>query len=502
MRKHDTVLNILNFIGYILFITGLLMLIPLLYANIFENNNSRVGFFIASFFSLFIGIVFMKFFKRSKITLTQGMLICGLGWIVFSFVAAIPYAIDLNKSFLDSYFEAMSGVTTTGITMFSGLDHMPKSILLWRSMTQWIGGLGILTFFIGITSQGGDANILFGAESHKINSARPVPGIVNTVKILWMIYTLFTVIITVALYFSGLSFFDSINHAMTALSTGGFSTHDASIEYYKIAHFHNFRLIEYIITFGMFLGGVNFLLHYKFLKRKFKEVFSNIEFKYFVGIIFLVSTIVFLERVLKMNIFENIPVFSVKFWKELESNFRIIIFQVISLITTTGFGTKDINLPYFGVMAKELFLALMVLGGSVGSTAGGFKVMRLVILNKSIKKEVISLIRPRHAIKDIFINKQKVEASEISRIAGLFYIWMLLLFVGGLITSLFSNYTAVQSFSGMFSALGNIGPMYIPLSDLPKLHPVIKLTYILGMLAGRLEILPVLLLFSKKAWTK
>jgi trk system potassium uptake protein TrkH len=304
------------------------------------------------------------------------------------------------------------------------------------------------------------------------------------------------------LFVSGVDFFDSLSHSLTCLSTGGYSTYDASIEHFRIIGHTNYILIEYIIILGMFLGGTNFFIHYHIINKNFKILKENTEFKYWVSIILIFISIIFLERIITKNIFNTVSIFSFDFFKILEQNFRIICFQTVSLLTTTGFGTKDINLVYFGSAAKQLFLVMMLIGGCVGSTGGGFKVLRIAILHKLIKRETNKMFYPRNSINYVIVDEQKVSYDEIYRIAGLLFIWILFLIIGGLITAYFSEYDPITCVSGMFSALGNIGPCYIPVNELGNLHPVIKITYILGMLAGRLEILPVLLFFRLKVWKK
>ena len=406
----------------------------------------------------------------------------------------------MDSSYLDAYFETMSGFTTTGITMFTGLDNFPKSILLWRALIQWIGGLGILTFFLAVFSKSTGAHLLFGAESHKISSERPVPGLSNTVKILWYIYTGFTLLIIIMLYAAGSSLFDSICHSLTTLSTGGYSPYDASIGHYKLIGHSNYRLIEYILIFGMFLGGTNFLMHYRLIRRDFKSVFKSTEMKFWLSFIFGFTLLIFIERFVHFYLMKPINFLDLNFLKSVESGVRTTLFQVVSIITTTGFGTKDIGSPFFGYMAKQLFLIMMVIGGCVGSTGGGIKVLRIAILFKLIKREILRIFAPKSAVSHVIIDKNNLEPDEIYRVSSLFFIWIVFLVFGGLVTAFFSDLNSIQSFSGMFSALGNIGPSYIAVDKMTQLKPVIKIVYIFGMLAGRLEILPVLLLFSPKAW--
>lgn len=503
-NRFDTLNVIFNTLGSVLLILGIFLLFPLI-ALIFLDHDGHwltnlTAFMTPSLLAFSFGFALRAIFRPGSLNNYGAMLVCSLGWLGFSALGALPFVIGINAAYLDGFFEAMSGFTTTGITMFTGLDQMPKCILFWRSMTQWIGGLGILTFFLAVTYRGGSAHILFGAESHKIGMERPVPGLFHTLKILWSIYTGLTIAIVAGLYLVGMPLFDSICHSFTALSTGGFSPHDASIDYYRLAGFTHFVWMEYILVIGMLMGGMNFLVHYRVLRGNFRSLFDNIEMKYWWSLIALFVTVILVERFVRFQspVFSRIG--SAGFFSMVEENFRYVLFQVVSILTTTGFGTRDIGGSFFGHVARQLFLVMMVIGGCVGSTGGGIKVFRISILMKLIQREIFRLRVPSQAVSTMIIDKKPVDANEIYRVSGLFFMWIVLLVVGGVITAMLSNFDSYSSFSGMFSALGNIGPCYIPTNAMGGLHPIIKIVYIFGMLAGRLEILPVLLIFSRKVW--
>ena len=429
------------------------------------------------------------------------MLLCVVIWLVISIIGAIPFVRIIDSSLINGFFEAMSGFTTTGITVYNGLDSMPQSILFWRSLTQWLGGLGVLSLFLLFLFNSGGSHHIFGAESHKINSSRLTPGLFNTVKSLWIVYAVLTLFAITLYFLEGMTLFDAINHAFTSLSTGGYSPHDASIDYYRQIGHKNYKLIEYTVTFFMLLGGINFLVHFRILKGDFKAVKDTEEIRFWWKLIALFTFIIMINHLHKvegLNFFKNKSLSDI--FIKIEELFRYSIFQVISLFTTTGFGTKDINAPYFPALAKQLFLVMMLFGGCVGSTAGGIKFTRILMLKKLIGREIFKLRVSRRASSKITMDKEIISDNEIFRVASLFFYWMVLLLVGGGITAMFSNLNGWASFSGMFSALGNIGPCYISVPDMINISPIVKLTYIFGMLAGRLEILPVLLLFNIKAW--
>ena len=480
------------------------MTVPLvlvfIYGEFHQGPETLEAFLLPAALSLFLGIFLHRVLRAQPLNRLQSALICSVGWLGFSAIGALPFMIGIHSTYLDGFFEAMSGFTTTGITMFSGLDQMPKSILFWRAMTQWVGGLGILTMFMLVAFRGGSPHKLFGAEGHKINVDRPVPGLANTIRVLFSIYAGFTCFIALALFALGMPLFDSICHSFTTLSTGGFSPHDASIEYYRLSGYPNYVWFDYVITLGMLMGGTSFVIHYRVLKGSWKAWFDNIEARYWWSLIGIFVALILFERFVRVAPLTHVSATSLNFWRRLEEDFRLVLFQVVSILTTTGFGTRDINTPFFGEAARQFFLVMMVIGGCVGSTGGGIKVLRIAIMGKLIRREVYRLRVPPRAINSVIIDGELVELDEIQRVGGLFFMWIVLLIFGGGVTEYLSHHSGYAALSGMFSALGNIGPCYIPVAEMGQLHPVIKVVYILGMLAGRLEILPVLLLFSLKAW--
>ncbi len=503
---------VLTYVGTVLFVLGLLLLVPFFLSFVFARagrQDVRTGTFIIP---LFISIVLGSGCRWQlenwpgprRLGRAEAMLICVIGWLVFSALGAIPFAYHLGISYLDAYFEAMSGFTTTGITMLHGLDAMPRSLLFWRSMTEWVGGLGILTFFLVIVFQGGISYGLFGAESHKIAGPRIAPGMWNTLRTLWLIYVLYTLLIAGALYACGLSVFDSVCHSLACLATGGYSTHDASIAYYEQAGYAHHVAVEYIIIFGMWAGGINFFVHYRLAKGQVRALWDSDEVRTWWLVLGVSLLLVFGSRLhmlgaaggtAQAHLPDSVP--------EVDSpaaSFRHSLFQVMSIATTTGYGTRDIASNYFAPLARQVFLVLMIIGGCAGSTSGGLKVARIVILWKLMAQQVGKVLKPDSSVELLLVDRKQVDAQEVYRTAGLFFAWLFLLLFGALTTAALSGHNALASASGMFSALGNIGPCYIPVQDMARLSPVIKLVYIAGMLAGRLEVIPVLMLFTGRAW--
>lgn len=502
--RFRTVHVVLHFLGSLYLVLGGLLVLPLLVVvlagELSEGWGTFAAFAVPCLGAFAIGAGCKALFRPGVPNGVEAMLICSVGWLGLSAVGAVPFVMGIGASYLDGLFETMSGFTTTGITMFQGLEGMPRSVLFWRSLTQWVGGLGILTFFLAVMHGGRGAHTLFGAESHKMEIGRPVPGLAHTVKLLWGIYALFTGAIALGLLVAGVSLFDSVCHSFTVLSTGGFSPYDASIEHYRLSGHPHYVWIEYVLIAGMLMGGINFLVHYRVLTGNGRALADNTEMRYWWGLVGGFVLVVLAERAVRLGAFGGEAVAAGGCWPALEENFRIVLFQVVAILTTTGYATRDIGGLYFGPAAKQLFLVMMVIGGCVGSTGGGLKVLRVVVLAKLVRRELFRLRAPRRAVSTVVVDGKAIEADEIHRVCGLFFAWVGLLVVGGCITAFLSDLGGYASFSGMFSALGNIGPCYISVAEMGALHPLVKITYILGMLAGRLEILPVLLLLSPGAW--
>lgn len=491
MERLKTIMKLMSSLLYIL---AALLLVPLVVAAIYgESSLVYRGFIISAVLSAVIASIFklITIKHEIKMTLATSMIFCYSSWFVISLLGSMPFVMILNTSIIDGLFEAVSGFTTTGITVLQGLDGMSHAVLFWRSLIQWVGGLGILTFFLFVTASGdGDMWQLFSAEGHKISSSRPVPNVYRTIRWFWAIYGGYTIAEVIILKLLGLSFYDAIIHSFTTLSTGGFSNHDASIAFYGLNGYANHIWIEYTFIIFMILGGVNFLVHYRMLKESPLAFFRDIETKVFMRIIGLFS----LATIVGIIVLRGIQL------NEVESVIRKTLFQVVSVMTTTGYGTENIGGSFFPAIAKQLFIILMIIGGSVGSTAGGLKVLRIVILQRLMRREVTKLNLPGKAVLPVTVGNVIISQDEIRRISALVFGWLMLICIGSAITALFSDLGPFEAISGMTSAVGNIGPFYFSVAKMASLSWVIKLTYIIGMLAGRLELLPVYILFVKGTW--
>ncbi len=482
----------LGALGRLLVIIGVVLLIPNLVALyysewVYEGSIVYFGYIFPAILSIALGFILNKKFEMRTLNLVQGLFLTGLAWIIISFFCSIPFIMITKMSLINSYFEAVSGFTTTGITMITNLDPLPKSLIFWRSFIQWVGGLGIITFFLFIGRKGISEHILFQGESHKIKTSKPVPNVGRTIRYLWIIYAGFTAVLIFLLWLEGVSLFDGFTHAFSTISTGGFSPYNASIEYYRINGFAHFRLIEYTIVAFMLLGGTNFVVHFRVLKGKIQSLWNNMEMKMWWGIIGITTFLIMLEAGLFDRAFEPL--------------FRNSIFQVLSIATTTGFQTQYIGGPYFGALAKQIFLILMVVGGCVSSTSGGIKVRRVGIILKGIWNRIKRASRPKEMLTPLVVDGEKVENTELERVFIIFATWIFLLVIGGMLTAALSSYDPFACFSGMFSALGNIGPSFLSVEQVVGLNSIVKVFYTFAMLVGRLEILPIFILLNREVWT-
>ncbi len=487
-------LTILNYLGSLLFIFGLAMMVPALVHVFFPGPEISVriigAFVVPGTLVSALGMILTRRLPDKVPNIQDGMIITAVAWIVVAVVSTIPLYLLLEHSFIDSFFEATSGITASGLTIFKGLDEMPPAVLFWRSFTQWIGGIGILTFFLAVSFRGGSAAAtLFSAEGHKIHSSRPVPGIFNTIKIIWIIYGTMTVVAFVLLFGEGMSLFDAINHTLTLVSTGGFSTHDASIAYFS--SFRYGTLIEYTMIFFMIMGGTNFLLHYKISTGNWRALYEDFEMRLFwfiiLGSILLVGADIYITHGQKL--FTS--------WSTFHLHFRTTLFQTISVITSTGYATRNLNDPYYPALAKQVFLLLMFVGGCIGSTAGGFKVLRLGILWQTLVSELKQLSLPPKAVIPLVIQGKIISPREVRRICALLFAWISLIWLGTSLTLACTNLDGWQALSGMLSAVSNMGPFFFSTEELAAFPAVVKISYIFGMLAGRLEVLPIFVLCAR-----
>ena len=483
--------------GLLLLCNGFFMILAAVVSGIYDDG-ATLDITLAAIVTMLVGVLGMFYTRNHKkqVKRKEGYIIVTFGWLVMSASGMLPYLFSGTiPDLTNAFFETISGYTTTGASVVDDIEALPEGILLWRSLTHWIGGMGIIVLAIAILPLLGIGGMqLFAAEAPGPSSDKLHPRITDTAKRLWLIYFSYTVAETILLKLAGMSFFDAVNHSLATLSTGGFSTKNASMAYWN-----DEPLIQYIVILFMFLAGSNFVLSYYAFKGKVQKVIMDEEFKFY-SIFVLCFTVV---AGLVVYFQGNVPVsdFHPMIFGEAESTFRHTLFQVISVITTTGFVTADFTswTPFLTVF----FFGLMFLGGSAGSTAGGIKVMRHLII---IKNGLLEFKRTLHtnAIIPVRYNNKTVQENIVYNIIAFFVLYMLLFIIGSLVLGGL-GLDFESAIGGAASSLGNVGPALgslYPLTNFNSLPALGKWWCGFLMLLGRLELFTVLILLSPYFWKR
>ena len=483
--------------GLLLLCNGCFMLLAAVVSGIYDDGVT-VDITLAAITTIFSGIIAMFFTRghRKEVQRKEGYIIVTFGWLVMSLSGVLPYVMSgAIPGITNAFFETISGYTTTGASILVDIESMPKGILFWRSLTHWIGGMGIIVLAIAILPLLGIGGMqLFSAEAPGPHADKLHPRITDTAKRLWLIYFGYTVAETLLLKLAGMSFFDAINHAMATLSTGGFSTKNASL-----AHWNDQPIIQYIVIFFMFLAGSNFVLSYFAFKGKIQKMLRDEEFKFYGIFILLFSLIaglvIFFKAEVAVSQYHPMP------FGEWESAFRHGLFQVVAVITTTGFVTADFTAwtPFLTVF----FFGLMFCGGSAGSTAGGIKVMRHIMVIKNGLLEFKRTLHPS-AIIPVRFNNKTVSEHIVYNIIGFLVLYMLLIIIGSMVLSAM-GLDFMTAVGGAASSLGNVGPAFgdlNPLSNFNILPGFGKWWCGFLMIAGRLELFTVLILLTPYFWKR
>jgi trk system potassium uptake protein TrkH len=492
-RREGTVrsrASILHYLGVILIAFSTLQAAPLVVSAIY-NETVRFPmriYAIPAGLSLAVGLALVVVFRPRRLTVGTAMAVGALGWFALSLVGAIPYWMALKVTFLDAFFETASGFTTTGATLLRGLSLLPKSLLLWRALTEWIGGLGIFTLFLFVIREGGTRYTLLGAEAHKAASERFSPGVFSSLRILWTIYASLTIACGLLLWVEGLTPFDAAAHALTTVSTGGFSTYDASVAHFSTAGFRHAVAIEYTILVFMFLGGTSFLVHWNALRRRWRSILANRELR---GWVILLAGATLLVAIADRGRVADVG---------LHAHVRTSLFHVVSIATTTGFTTRELASTWFSPFTRQVFLILMLVGGCVGSTAGGLKVLRAVILGRLLGRRLRVVTRSGREVVPLTLGRGLLSQDEAERAVAIAVGWTIALGIVWLVVTFASRLDGWGSLSAAVSALGNVGPHFVAVETFAGVGAAAKVFYILAMIAGRLEILPFLLIFSRRAW--
>ncbi|WP_439489558.1 TrkH family potassium uptake protein [Algoriphagus sp.] len=467
--------------GALLVLISLLMLPGMIFSIYFDEDPWPI--LSSAVITMIIGLIlFFSFSKQDQnIRKREGYLIVALSWVFMAGFGMLPYVFSQQiGGFANTLFETMSGLTTTGASILTDIEAMPKGLLFWRSMTQWIGGLGIIVLTVAIFPLLGIGGIeLFVAESPGPTSDKVHPRISETAKRLWYVYVGLTVLATLLYWAGGMTFFDAINHALTTMATGGFSTKNASMAYYDSA------FIQYVAIVFMFLAGTNFTVIYFGLIGKFRRVLRSDEFKTY-GL-----------ALLGISIILYFPISTIEPSSELA--FRKSLFQVVSLVTTTGYVTDDYTKYSQGV--TFICFMLLFMGGSAGSTAGGIKFVRHLTFIKNSWLEFKRLVHPR-AIVPLIINGDRVTGRIITHIMNFLLIYLLTFVLGALALSLM-GYDLPTSLGAVATSLGNVGPgigAVGPVDNFAFFSPLAKIFLSFIMLLGRLELFTILILFTPYFW--
>ncbi len=476
----------LKILSGIIVIAGFSMIAPLVVSLIY-NDGEFLNLSIIVFFTIAIGIFFFFLLKTDSKNLSHrdGFFIVTFSWVLFSFIGALPfYFSKYFSSFDDAFFESASGFTTTGSTILKNIEIVAPSLLFWRSLIQWLGGMGFIVLSIAILPFLGIGGMqLYKAEVPGPTKDKLTPRIEDTAKVLWIVYVLLTLLEIILLKLGGMNFYDSICHAFTTMATGGFSTKNSSIAHYNSAY------IDYIITFFMFLAGINFKIHYLVLiKRSFtKEIINNETMFY------LVLTIICAILFTFWNYFFNI-------YDSLMTSFRYSVFQIVSILTTTGYGTADYE-KWHPVLQLILIL-LMLVGGCAGSTGGGIKNIRIFIFLKYTFNQILKVIHP-NSVKLLKIDGRVIDNNIVASVISFISLYFIIFTIASILVTAFGGQDIVTSLSAVISTMSNIGPglgNVGPIDNFSCFTPFAKFVLSLCMIIGRLEFYTVLVLFSPYFW--
>ena len=480
---------------FLLFNGGFMEIAALVSMGYNDGVQNSIG--LAGLVSMSIGLLLIFFTRghKKEIKKREGFIIVTFGWIFLSLSGMLPYLFSgAIPSITNAFFETMSGYTTTGSTIIEDVESLPQGILIWRSITHWIGGMGIIVLAIAVLPLLGIGGMqLFAAEVPGPGGDKLHPRITDTAKRLWLIYVGYTLAETLLLNMAGMSLFDAINHSLSTLSTGGFSTKNASI-----AHWNSQPLIQYIIMVFMFLAGTNFVLSYFAFKRRISKILQDEEFKLFVSFIVGLSTIAALIIYFQADVSQS-SINHPMVLGQGESAIRHGLFQVLAVITTTGFVTANFTMwtPFLTVF----FFGLMFLGGSSGSTSGGIKIVRHLIM---IKNGIIEFRRTLHpnAILPVRYNNKGIPQPIVFNVLAFFILYLLAYIIGVLVFA-WIGLDFKTALGTSASSLGNVGPSLgdlNPSENFNKLPDIGKWWASFLMLIGRLELFTVLILFTPFFW--
>ena len=476
---------VLRLLGAILLIEALAMA-PSLAISLLYGDGDALALLSSMALLAALGFPAWRFAhpREQNLRAREGFLVVALSWVLLSAFGALPFVISgLIPNYIDAFFEAVSGFTTTGATVLGNFDGLPRGVMFWRSFTHWIGGMGVLVLTLALLPQmTGRSSHLVRAESPGPSLSKIVPKMGDTAKILYLIYGVLTVIELAALIIAGMSPYDAAIHAMGTAGTGGFSNYGSSIGAFDSA------VIDAIITFFMVLFGINFALFYRVLVGGWRDALRSEELHWYLALFAGSTLFVSLMILPQYGTFLNA--------------LRYGSFQVATIMSTTGYATADFNL--WPQAVKALIVVLMFIGSCAGSTAGGIKVVRVGILCKLGCREVRRTFQPRK-VQVVRFEGKGVEENRLTQVSVFFFVYVLLVLVGMFLVSLEGLYDLETNFTAVLTCISNVGPglgHVGPVENFSGYGPFAKVVLSLLMLAGRLELFPILVLFHPSAWRK
>ena len=477
--------TIFHLLGFLNLILAGSMVLPLIVNWIYGESHAR-GYLLSMAVTGATGLLLMLIFKKSSRELSHrdGFAIVALGWVLATFFGALPYLFTgAFTSLVDACFETASGFTTTGSTMMTDIAKNPQAILFWRALTQWLGGMGIILLSLAILPLLGIGGMqLYKAEVPGPTADKLRPRMTQTARILWQVYLLISAAQVVTLLFGGMNLFDSVCHTFTTMATGGFSTKNISVE-----HYHS-PFIEYAIVFFMFVAGANFSLHYQFLKGNFRPLWRDPEFRFYSGVVLAATLFI------TVNLLPGLS-------GDILKAFRLALFQVVSIQTTTGYSSVDFE--KWPAFSQYALLALMFIGGCAGSTGGAIKCIRIYVLIKEAARELYRLVHP-HAVAPVKLGGKVIPQDTLNGIRALFFLYIGIFLLASLAVS-FLGADIITSVSAVATTLGNTGPglgEVGPLDNFAHLPAASKWILTACMLFGRLEIYTLLVLLFPEFWRK
>ena len=473
---------VLYTMGRVVLLEAAFLVLPMA-VSLLYGERCAVSFGLTILVALAVGFLLTFLCRGSHGTssIKDGFMIVALTWIMLSAIGALPFVFSREiPSYVDAFFETVSGFTTTGATILTDVEALSRGMIFWRSFTHWIGGMGILVFVVMLMKTTDRSINILKAEMPGPTVDKLAPKSRDTARILYLLYISLTVLETVLLLLGGMGLFDSVVHSLSTAGTGGFGAYNASA-----ANFSPY--IQWVLTVFMLLFGVNFNLYYLLLLGRVRDIFRNTEFKVYLGIIAAAVTIITVDI---------LPLY-----QSFSTSLRQASFQVAAIMSTTGFVTADFTV--WSPLSKTLLLLLMFLGGCAGSTAGGLKLSRIIILCKMARRGLRRTLRPR-VVDVIKMDGHRLEEQTAHSVAVYFALYMLC--IGALLVALsFSPFDLETNLFSSVSCFNNVGPafgMAGPVGNYSLYQPVLKLLLCAGMLLGRLEIYPMLLLFVPAAWRR